>query len=381
MNELTYSDLEELKPLWAPIPPGQLIQRELDALHVSQSELALRLGVSKKHLNQVVNGVAPLSADLALALERTIGAPAQVLLRFEADWRAHNVVVDSKSSLSSHLHWIENFPRDVLLERNIVDENDDELTVVEKLLRFFGVNDPSAFEKVFLAPQVKYKRNVTHEFDQFNTALWLRLVARKATERTATASPYSAESLRAAASELRRATTAPIDVGFRAMQERLLSAGVILTFVPEISDTRISVATLWLSSDRPLIALTDRYKFVDSFWFSLAHSISHVLLHLKRTTFVDDHSDHSIESIHERLNEADEHERAANKFAEQLLLGSDGLKLLAGLDTHEELGSVARSRGVDPGIIAGLYGDSSRKGVKFRNERKRADLASSLAQP
>lgn len=381
MNELTYSDLEELKPLWAPIPPGQLIQRELDALHVSQSELALRLGVSKKHLNQVVNGIAPLSADLAIALERTIGAPAQVLLRFEADWRAHNAVIDSKSSLSSHLHWIDNFSRDVLLERNIVDGNDDDLTIIEKLLKFFGVNDPLAFEKVFLAPQAKYKRNDTSEFDQFNTALWLRLAVRKAADLTATASPYSAESLRAAASELRRATTAPIDVGFRAMQERLSSAGVILIFVPEISHTRISGATLWLSSDRPLIALSDRYEFVDSFWFSLAHSIAHVLLHLKRTTFVDDHSDYSSESIHERLNEADEHERAANKFAEQLLLGSDGLKLLAGLDTHEQLDSVARSRGVDPGIIAGLYGDATRKGVKFRNERIRADLAASLAQP
>lgn len=381
MNELTYSDFEELKPLWAPMPPGQLIQRELDALHVSQSELALRLGVSKKHINQVVNGIAPLSADLALALERTIGAPAQLLLRFEADWRAYNVVVDSKSSLSSHLDWIKNFPRDVLLERSVVDENDDDLIVVEKLLRFFGVNDPLAFEKVFLAPQAKYKRNLARESDQYSTALWLRLVAKKAADLMATASPYSAEALRATASELRQATIVPIDVGFREMQERLLSAGVILIFAPAISHTKISGATLWLSSDRPMIALTDRHEFVDSFWFSLAHSIGHVLLYLKRTTFLDDHSDYLIESIHERLNEADEHERAANKFAEQLLLGSDGLKLLAGIDTRDQLGAVARSRGVDAGIIAGLYGDATRKGIKFRDERKRADLAASLAQP
>ena len=380
MNELRYSDLEELKPLWAPKSPGELIQREIEARNVSQSELAMRLGVSKKHLNQVVNGLAPLSADLALALERATGVPAQLLLRFEADWRAHQVSVEARSSLTSYLQWLENFPRGVLVERKIIEAIDDDLTALEKLLRFFGVNDPEAFEKVFLAPQAKYKRNDKGEIDQYNMAIWLGLATKKADDLAQTAPPYSAESLRAAASDLRRATTAPVEVGFRAMQERLLSAGVILVYVPEVHDTRISGASLWLNSNRPMIALSSRHRFEDSFWFSMAHEMGHVLLHLKRTTFIDDHSDYSLEAIH-HSNETDEYERAANKYAEQLFLGPEGIKLLAGLGAQEQLRSLARSRGVDPGIIARHYGSTIHTRSKFGDERKRVDLAACLAHP
>ena len=68
-------------------------------------------------------------------------------------------------------------------------------------------------------------------------------------------------------------------------------AGVVVVFVPEIQNCRISGATFWAGPNRAVIALSDRYKKDDRFWFSFFHEAAHVLLHSKKETFVDDGSE------------------------------------------------------------------------------------------
>src|SRR5439155_11384929 len=51
-------------------PPGETIADLLDEREMTQTELAKRLGVTLKHVNQAVNGCASISAELALGLER-----------------------------------------------------------------------------------------------------------------------------------------------------------------------------------------------------------------------------------------------------------------------------------------------------------------------
>lgn len=48
---------------------GAALQQALDEAGVSQSLLAQRTGLSAKHINQVIKGVAPLSVDVAARIE------------------------------------------------------------------------------------------------------------------------------------------------------------------------------------------------------------------------------------------------------------------------------------------------------------------------
>lgn len=59
---------------WAD-PPGRMLQRELDAQGLTQSQLATRTGLSTKHVNLVVKGTALLSPDVAISLEQVLGVP------------------------------------------------------------------------------------------------------------------------------------------------------------------------------------------------------------------------------------------------------------------------------------------------------------------
>lgn len=59
-------------------PIGPLLRKVVKAQHTSQAKLAAEIGVSQKHLSQVAGGTAPLSLDLALALEVATGIPTLV---------------------------------------------------------------------------------------------------------------------------------------------------------------------------------------------------------------------------------------------------------------------------------------------------------------
>jgi HTH-type transcriptional regulator/antitoxin HigA len=266
--------VQDLAPAWGPRRPGVYIQRQLDAVGRSQSDLAERMGISKKHLNQVIKGAASVSPDFALALERAIGIRAGLLLRLEADWQTYRIENESRADLAQHVRWLANFPRETLLENRVVEPSDDELTMVDRVLRFFGVSNPPAFEHVWLAPQASFKRSEAFAINPYCTALWLQLAARKAEQLSTAAPTYNVQLLRDAATQLPSLTTNPFPEAFREAQRLLLKAGVILVFQPEVKETRLSGVSLWLPSDRPMIALTNRYKFSDSLWFSLTKSVT-----------------------------------------------------------------------------------------------------------
>ena len=52
------------------IPPGETLRELLDEQGMTQRELARRADLSPKHVNQLLHGLVPLSADVATRLER-----------------------------------------------------------------------------------------------------------------------------------------------------------------------------------------------------------------------------------------------------------------------------------------------------------------------
>lgn len=69
------------------VPPGATLLEALEDLGMTQVELAERTGLSSKHINQVVSGVAPLSPDTATLLEPITGIPARFWNTLEANYR------------------------------------------------------------------------------------------------------------------------------------------------------------------------------------------------------------------------------------------------------------------------------------------------------
>ncbi|MCU1526745.1 MAG: higA [Frondihabitans sp.] len=326
--------------------PGRLLQRELDERSISQAQLAARTGLSTKHINLVIKGTAALSPDVAVTLEEILGTPAETWLRLEAARQAHEARDERRSALAGFADWATSFPRQILLDRNVINESDSGPTLVAKLLSFFSVASPTAYAKTWLEPQASYKRSQIHAIDSNLTALWLRLSELHAANLIANAPAYDAAKLRTVAALLPKLTTQEVGRAFSAAQKNLLDAGVVLVFVPEVANTRISGVSRWVNGT-PMIAVTSRYKSLDGLWFTMLHEIAHLLLHPKRSTYIDDGFTADDNS--------DTQETAANAFAEDHLIPRTYRAQLDAATTPANIVSLAATLGVSPSLVAGQW--------------------------
>jgi HTH-type transcriptional regulator / antitoxin HigA len=71
----------------AVIPPGEILQEELEARGMTQKELAQKMGRPIQSINEVIRGKRALTAETALDLERVLGIEAVVWVRLEGEYR------------------------------------------------------------------------------------------------------------------------------------------------------------------------------------------------------------------------------------------------------------------------------------------------------
>ena len=75
----------------------------LKPLGVTQSELALRLGVSFPRVNEVIRGKRAMTPDTALRLARVLGMSAEFWLGLQLDWDLWHAMRGSKAAEISEL--------------------------------------------------------------------------------------------------------------------------------------------------------------------------------------------------------------------------------------------------------------------------------------
>ena len=136
------------------------------------------------------------------------------------------------------------------------------------------------------------------------------------------------------------------------------AAGVAVTFVPELPKLRLWGATRWLTPDKALVQLSLRYKTDDHVWFTFFHEAGHVLLHGKRTVFVEN-TPVGVRPTQDTQTGtpqgSEEEEAQANKFAADFLIPPDryGEFVEAGSKSCVAIQAFAKDLGIASGIVVG----------------------------
>ncbi|MEY2474058.1 MAG: HTH-type transcriptional regulator / antitoxin HigA [Actinomycetota bacterium] len=327
------------------VHPGLILRATLENKDIRQSELAERTGLSPKHINQIIKGNIGISSDVAVLLEKALGGEAELWINLDLKHALHVSRQRDRARLPEFKSWMKSFDAPTAIRNGIYAKADDDIQKVDKLLKFFGVTSPEAFEESWMRPKVSFRRSQLFEVEEHNTALWLRLVERNANH--ADVGPFRPATIRKAARSLRQLTNLNVVDGFIAARSTLAEAGVVLTFVREVPKTRMCGATYWLAADRPVIAVTERHKRPDGLWWTIAHECGHVALHPRRTTFLDVDDDTKDDKYG--------HEAQADDFARTTLLPDGATEKIATAETREDLIRLAANLGVGPPIVAGQY--------------------------
>jgi HTH-type transcriptional regulator / antitoxin HigA len=84
------------------VAPGEYLEEWIDDRGFSQQHFADLLDCSRKQVNEIVNGHAPVTSDTAIRLERVVGIPADTWLRYEAAYRADLARIADQENLAEH---------------------------------------------------------------------------------------------------------------------------------------------------------------------------------------------------------------------------------------------------------------------------------------
>ena len=68
-------------------PPGETLQETLETLDMPRQELAERTGLTAKHINEIIKGLASISEDTAFRLERVLGIDASFWRNLEHEYQ------------------------------------------------------------------------------------------------------------------------------------------------------------------------------------------------------------------------------------------------------------------------------------------------------
>lgn len=318
------------------VAPGETLRDRLRQIGLSQSELSMRAGLSTKHVNQIMRGIAPITLETAISLERITGVPANVWNRRESDYRESLMRANPPALSTEDEAWLASLPIRELQKRDQLPVVKDRRRLFEAVLAFFGVADRAAYERVWRQPVASFRRSAAYASAPGSALSWLRIAQLEA--QPARVEPYSAPQFRLVLQQI-RSLTAGGDANL--LIELCASAGVVVVFVPEVTGCRMSGAAWWAAPGRAVIALSDRWKKDDHFWFSFFHEAGHILLHSKKETFIDDGADDDLL------------EDEANTFARDLLIPPSRLAELRQLSTETNVVEFAAELGIAAGIIVG----------------------------
>jgi HTH-type transcriptional regulator / antitoxin HigA len=332
-------------PDWVS-PPGDSIIDIIEERDWTQAELAKRLGYTKKHVNQLIKGKVPLTEDAAIRLERVLGSTVGFWLAREAKYRERCARLNATAESTEWFSWLEVLPVKELMaagsieKSRIIDKNKS--SIVDSCLRFFGVASPDEWQSHYGQMQAAFRRSRAEQSDIGAISSWLRMGEQEAEKLDGP--KYDQNRFELALKEIRKLTTQPPEKFQPQIQKLFHEAGVVFVLVPAIPKAHVSGVARWLNPHRPLIQLSLYGKTNDKFWFTLFHEAAHVLLHSKKSVYLDDSNKDLITT-----DEEDE----ANNWAGNFLIPAQHNQALSTLRTKQAVRAFSSTIGVHPGIVVG----------------------------
>ena len=93
-----------------PVPPGEVLEEELEAIGMTQKELAARLDRPPQVVNEIIRGKKTITPETALELEKVLGIPAPFWVNLEATYQMTIAMNRDREGLAKQEKWLREFP-------------------------------------------------------------------------------------------------------------------------------------------------------------------------------------------------------------------------------------------------------------------------------
>ncbi len=322
--------------------PGYYISEIIDDLEITQEEFAVRLGTSPKNISKLVNGEANISIELAMKLSNMLNTSPEVWLNLQKKYDLQLIEQSKKAELAKQIDLIKEIDYNYFVKLWDLPKTRNAEEKIQNLCSFLSIANLS------ILTQKGYNlsfRNGIKEPQQKNILsanVWVETSTKMG--RSYDIKNYNEDKLISTIHKLVGMTTLSLDKCIAKIKTMLAECGVALVMLPYLKNSGLHGVVKWLSKKKVLVAISDRRKYVDTFWFTLFHELGHVLQkRIKDISYTWD------------SNENDELEQDADLFAQETLIPEKQYSqfLKQGIFSSVKILEFAKQINRDPGIIVG----------------------------
>lgn len=315
---------------------GKYLKDYLEFNHISQSEFAMRMGITQKHMNELLNGKTNITLEMAANIERLTGINSSFIINVENSNKI-------KENILNEYGTIENVKKEINDKYHIKDlkktdwiKFKDETNILQiciDILDFLKVKDFSVVKR--LEEQVLFKKTVS-DFNKI--ALWIAHCDEVVKEQEVR--EYNSYNILFLVKDLNEYAYNK-EININEIKELLNKYGIYFACEKAMPATKVR-GCFKVKGNQPAIYITDNYIGKDSFFFELFHEIGHCK------------SDYNEGKSKVIIDGNDQKEKRADQFALKMMINDEVWRQILEANLNEEkLNNISKTNKIPMSFIVG----------------------------
>lgn len=269
--------------------PGKELDKKLELNNMSRKELALRTGVSEKHICTVINGERGISASFARKLAYAFGGEMMYWVGLQAKYdedqmrtKEMNNITPDETAILKPLREITSY----LVSCKYLDNDCGEAEKVMRLRKFLNVSNLTVIPHIAYNAAYRAQLASNIKVDPYILFAWQRL-CEKETENIDTADHLDTALLKLRLSDIKAKMFSNVNDLVKELQQIFSACGIAFNVVKNFRGAPVQGFIKKMPDDKIVLCLTIRGQRADTFWFTLFHEIAHILNGDYSARFVD----------------------------------------------------------------------------------------------
>ena len=272
------------------IHPGETLREVLEERNMSQLELAIRTGVSPKHISTVLNEEKNISVNFAKKLEYALNIDAEFWICLQALYDRELFEFDELHSISKEEVSVFKSMKEIfsyIVEKKFISDIKQTEQNILELRKYLNVSNLVSIPS--LVSSGAFRAQTSVNYDPYVLFAWQR-ICESLSEKIETKELSQAEQITKLIEicpKIKELSLLPQEQFIVKLQEYFSSCGIAFVIAPSFKGAPVQGYIKTAQDGKTAICMTFRQKRADIFWFTLFHEIAHFINGDSKQKFID----------------------------------------------------------------------------------------------
>lgn len=327
------------------IHPGETLIEILEDREMTQKELAVRTGMTEKHISTVVKGQKNISVAFAKKLEYALGIDAGFWINLQANYDREllefeevNNITEEELTILKPLKQVTEFMALI----KWLNENSNEAEKILRLRKILGVSNLTAIPNITYNAAYRAQVATNINVDTYVLYAWQR-ICELMTKNIMVSDELDVLLLKEYIPDIKKLMFEDINIVREKLEDIFARCGIAFKIVKHFQGAPVQGFIKKTEDEKLILCMTIRKGRADIFWFTLFHEIAHIINGDVKQRFID------FDSVQSDM------EAKADAFASDVLMkASDYKEFVCKKDySISAIDAFAKKQGVQSYIVIG----------------------------